>query len=98
MKTNIYLKKKKQFSNRVVFTILLTMMFIIFASPIIAKEHLQTKSIYVTKGDTIWSIARNVTHKDKNINIQTIVFDIEQINDLINSNIYIGQSIKIPIY
>lgn len=98
MRNKRYIKKNRSFKSKLVFTILMAMLLIAGASSVIAKNHLNTRNIYVSSGDTIWSIARGIQQSNSNINIQNIVCDIEKINDLKGSNIYIGQVLVIPIY
>ena len=54
-------------------------------------------SIYsyeVKKGDTLWSIAKNITPKGKDV--REIIFRIEQINCLSDKYIYEGEVIYLP--
>ena len=52
----------------------------------------------VQKEDTIWSIANNICKNNEKLNIQNVIIEIKQINDLSNSDIYIGQILNIPVY
>ena len=61
-------------------------------------EKLKTKTIYTNKGDTLWNIAldekeNNKYYKDKNI--REIVYDIKQINNMQDSIILPGETLKI---
>lgn len=49
----------------------------------------------ITKGETLWSIAREYTPDNKDIR-QTI-YEIKQINNMQTSNVYENQTIKIKI-
>lgn len=49
----------------------------------------------ITKGETLWSIAKEYTPNDKDIR-QTI-YEIKQINNMQTSNVYENQTIKIKI-
>lgn len=49
------------------------------------------EKVIVAKGDTLWSIAQAI---DGNINEN--IFEIKKINNLNNSDIYIGQELLIP--
>ena len=60
----------------------------------------QYKTIYVSKGDTLWSIAKsnqdsNEYYKGKDI--RYIMNDITQINNIESSNLKIDQKLKVPV-
>ena len=63
----------------------------------IAKSNSEAEYIdyTVTKGETLWSIAKEYTPNDKDIR-QTI-YEIKQINNMQTSNVYENQTIKIKI-
>ena len=85
-------------------SILIILGIILALSLIIAKASYshgekQYKSIYVSKGDTLWNIAKdnqinNGYYKDKDI--RYIINDLMKINNLSNSNIKINEEILIP--
>ena len=51
-------------------------------------------TIIVNKGDTLWNIAREYNHDDKDIRVK--IDEIKELNQ-ISSNIKIGQELKIRI-
>lgn len=55
-------------------------------------------SIYVAKGDTLWSIATDLknTNYYKEKDIRYIISDIKEINNLKNSNISDGDKLLVP--
>lgn len=60
----------------------------------------QYKTIYVSNGDTLWSIAKNNQESNgyyKEKDIRYIINDIAKINNIENSNIKINQELLIPI-
>lgn len=61
----------------------------------IAKDNKETSYIDYTvcKGDTLWTIAGEYTPKNKDVR-QTI-YEIRQLNNMTDSIIYPGQTIKI---
>lgn len=73
------------------------LLFIILAmfSISTAKDNKETSYIDYTicKGDTLWTIAGEYTPKNKDIR-QTI-YEIKQLNNMTDSTIYPGQTIKI---
>lgn len=57
------------------------------------------KTIYVSSGDTLWSIAsdlQNTTYYNGK-DVRFIISDIKEINNLKNCNLTIGDELKIPI-
>jgi len=98
MKKSNYSKKRRGLKHRVLLTLVMAILFVIFASSVTAKNHINTKEIYITQGDTLWSVARDAIKENKNMNIQKVVCEIEKINNITDSNIYAGQTIEIPVY
>lgn len=63
----------------------------------IAKSNSEAEYIdyTVTKGETLWSIAKEYTPDNKDI--RETIYEIKQINNMQTSNIYENQTIKIKI-
>lgn len=101
MKTqrNHYISFNKIIRN-IVIMVAIIIFFNIFVCPIIGKQDLATKTITVASNDTLWNIASNVitSSKDKSLNINKVIYEIKNINNLEDSNIYIGQSLEVPLY
>ena len=64
------------------------------------KRETHTYDYIVSKSDTLWNISKKVCKKseDKNLDIQSVVKDIKYRNNLVESDIYVGQVLQIPIY
>lgn len=62
----------------------------------IAKTEYSTYDYLVVSNDTLWTIAGEICDEDKNI--RNVIIDIKEINDIKDSTIYVGQTIKLPIY
>lgn len=67
----------------------------------ISFSHTETtyKTIYVSTGDTLWSIAKEEKSSNSyyaNKDVRDIVNNIKDINKLSNCNLSIGQKILIP--
>lgn len=63
------------------------------------NEEIQYKNSYVISGDTLWNIAAQEQSSNpyyKNKDIRYIIYDIQQVNCLENSNLQIGQELIIP--
>ncbi len=56
-----------------------------------SAERKEYKDIVVAKGDTLWSIALTLEG-----DVKENIYEIKKINNLENSMIYEGQSIKVP--
>ena len=79
--------------------IFIIMMFLFASATSSHNENIEYKIISVVSGDTLWSIAereqaRNPYYKGKDV--REILYDIKEINNLENNNIYINQTIKVP--
>ena len=100
MKKNKVIKiNLKKFIQALVIVIGITILITFLATKsIYSYEKLKTKTIYTNKGDTLWNIAldekeNNKYYKDKNI--REIVYDIKQINNMQDSIILPGETLKI---
>lgn len=89
----------KKFIRTILLVIGITMFFTFLATKsIYSYKEIETKTIYIQKGDTLWKIAEkeketNSYYSDKDI--RDIIYDIKQINNMKDSNIMAGESIKI---
>ena len=81
-------------------------LLIIFALSIIcAKSTLSHKEVeytklYVSNGDTLWSIATDLKKSNdyyKNKDIREIIYNIKEVNNLESSSLYVNQELMIPI-
>lgn len=70
-----------------------------FSNVSFSKGDIKTKTVNVTKGDTLWSIAREEQENNayyENKDIRDIIYEIKKINKLDNnSNLKIGQRLII---
>ena len=90
--------------KKFVFSVFLILMVILVVSLFISNStlsHTETsyKVIYVAKGDTLWSIAKEeVSSNDyySGKDIRDVVDNIGSLNNLYNSNLKIGDELKIP--
>ena len=65
----------------------------------LSHKEAEYKKIYVSEGDTLWTIAGDMqSHNDyyKNKDIRYIISDIRKINNLESSNIYVNQELMVP--
>lgn len=64
------------------------------------KEHPNYETISVTKGDTLWSIASNQQNTNPYYiekDVRDIVKELKKVNQLNNSELQIGQTLKVPV-
>lgn len=80
------------------FILFLTILFVIiscltnmFFNKVFSHEEPKYKNITVCQGETLWSIA-----KELDGNISENIYNIKKLNNLQNSNLYIGQELVIP--
>ena len=62
-----------------------------FINSVFSYEEPKYETITVCKGETLWSIASGLKG-----NVNEKVFEIKKLNNLENSNLYIGQTLVIP--
>lgn len=92
-------------SKNFIRSILIMLGIIFILSLIIAKSTLsyavyEYKTIYVSYGDTLWSIASDLQQNDayyKGKDVRYIIGDLKEINKLNNSTVYINQELQIPV-
>ena len=86
--------------KRFIFTIFLVIsVCFIFSSKSFGKKEIPTYNYTVSSNDTLWNISKDVCNKsDENLDIQNVVRDIKVRNNLNDSDIFVGQVLKLPIY
>lgn len=90
-------KRKGRFNISIIILVCL-ISIVFFNQNCLAKKQLAMKQVCVNNNDTLWSIAGNICDKNESLNIQNVIIDIKKINNLDNSNIYVGQTLFIPSY
>lgn len=90
---------KKKFIKRIRLLIAIIIVFIMFMCNItFSHSEVKYKTIYVSDGDTLWSIAKNEKLNNKlyaNMDIREIINKIKEINKLKNGNVVVGQELII---
>ncbi len=90
----------KRFGIFVVGIALMVMLFInIIATNVDSKTEIRYIDFTISENDTLWSISKII--KTNNINyekkdLREIIYELENINGLDNSSIYVNQIIQIP--
>ena len=100
-------KKRKLKIGRVIFVSLIMWLSILGflslfnTSNASSKVEKEFKNYTVTKGETLWSIAKNekkINEFYENKSIQEIIYSIKINNELENDIVYENQKIKIRVY
>ena len=95
------IKNVKKFIRSILIILGIALAIILLISKAtLSHNEIEYKTIYISEGDTLWSIAKeNQTSNQyyKNKDIRYIINDIMKINNLDGSNIIINQDIKIPL-
>lgn len=90
---------KKKFIKRIRLLIAIIIVFIVFMCNItFSHSEVKYKTIYVSDGDTLWSIAKNEKLNNKlyaNMDIREIINKIKELNKLKNGNVVVGQELII---
>lgn len=95
MMKKIYLKKPARLILAFILVILLSAMFmLLFQSPAKGDSIPEYTTILVSKGDTLWEIAKQFS--TENEDIRNKISEIKEINN-ISSTIKVGQELKIRI-
>lgn len=82
----------------ILISIILTLM--ILSKSVFSHQEIKYKTIYVSEGDSIWSIAKSETKENKyfeNKSTKEVVYNIQNTNKLSSSKIYVGQKLLIPV-
>ena len=90
--------KFKRFMFVSILLISMVLFTLIFTIKVYSKDIPQYNYIYITvqKGDTLWSIASNLTNYS-DMEIRELVYLISSDNNIYNASIYPGDVIRIPL-
>ncbi|MGN1270999.1 MAG: LysM peptidoglycan-binding domain-containing protein [Clostridia bacterium] len=91
---------KKFIRSMTIVLLIIVGLSLIISKSAYSKGEKQYKTIHVSKGDTLWNIAKNNQECNdyyKGKDIRYIVNDIAQINNIEKSNLKIGQELIIPV-
>lgn len=99
-KSRIKIISKKRFITNIFVILILGICISFFTSKSFCKREICTYEYIVTNTDTLWNISKTVCKNsdDNTISIQDVVRDIKSRNNLVDSSIYVGQVLTVPIY
>lgn len=90
----------RKFIRSMSISIFIIILLILLSNSVFSHQEIKYKTIYVSGGDTIWSIAREEIKENQyfeNKPTKEVVYSIQKINNLSSGNIYVGQKLLIPI-
>mgnify|MGYP004650344459 FL=1 len=92
---------KKFFLNCTILLGIIVICGVIFTNKSYSKTEEVYKNEIIVQGETLWGIAKNEKNNNdyyKDKDVRYIVYDLQQINNLSNTNLLDGQEIIIPTY
>lgn len=95
------INKKKFTKSMLTLIIGLLLILIYFTNVSLSKASVQTKTIVVSNGDTLWEIAEYEQANNKYYEgkkVQEIIYNIKNTNNLKDSYLYEGQKLEILSY
>ena len=93
------INKKKFMKLPVMILSILCICIILLTDQSESNTEITYKTIYVSKGETLWDIATKEAEKNeyyKGYDVRDIIQEIEEMNGLLNANIFEGKELKIP--
>lgn len=92
---------KNKFKRAICFILLVIIMILFITLSSYSNTKTKYKIDFVSKGDTLWSIAeKEINNNDyyKGKDIRKVIYEIKELNNLSNNNLVEGTSLKIPTY
>ena len=92
---------KNKFKRSICFILLVIIMILFITLSSYSNTKTKYKIDFVSKGDTLWSIAeKEINNNDyyKGKDIRKVIYEIKELNNLSNNNLVEGTSLKIPTY
>ena len=90
---------KNKFKRSICFILLVIIMILFITLSSYSNTKTKYKIDFVSKGDTLWSIAeKEINNNDyyKGKDIRKVIYEIKELNSLSNNNLVEGTSLKIP--
>lgn len=93
------LKVKRTVKLSIIVLVLVIAVLLFIHSTSLSYKDIEYREMYVSRGDTLWAIAKSEQENNeyyKGKDIREIIFDIKKINNLSSSDLNINQKILIP--
>lgn len=92
---------KNKFRRAICFILLIFIIVLFVAISSYSNTKIKYKIDFVSKGDTLWTIAeKEINSNDyyKGKDIRKAIYEIKKLNNLSNNNLLEGTALKIPSY
>ena len=93
-------RKKKKNRRTVRCLALITILALIIGAALStaanANKFSETDTVYITNGDTLWSIAKDCNTENRDI--RSVMDDIMKLNGMHSAKLVIGERLIIPVY
>lgn len=92
---------KTKFVRTMSIFLILLVLIVIFAKNTYSRGEIIYKEDYICSGDTLWSIAKNEISNNKyfeNKDIREVISELKKVNNFAQTNLEVGDIIKIPMY
>lgn len=91
---------KKFLRSIIIILLVIFALSLVCAKASLSHREIEYTTLYVTSGDTLWNIAKDLQSNNsyyKGRDIREIISNIKDINNLESSNLYVNQELMIPI-
>lgn len=92
---------RNKFKRSICFILLIIIMILFITLSSYSNTKTRYKIDFVSKGDTLWSIAeKEINNNDyyEGKDIRKVIYEIKELNNLPDNNLVEGTSLKIPTY
>lgn len=92
---------KEKFIKNISILLIIISLLIIFSKSTYSNVEIIYKEDYIYSGDTLWNISKKEIQNNKYFegkDIREVVSELKYINNLSESNLKVGEKIKIPMY
>lgn len=93
-KINYAQKARRQRRTLTIFIMIGIVLCVYFSMGALADNTEKTTTVYVTAGDTLWSICEE--NLPANEDLRSYIYKVKRLNKMETSNIYVGQEIILP--
>lgn len=88
------LKNRKRFYTFIMIMTILVTIIVLTSAVNGADSHIGYETVTVEKGDTLWDLAERYSN---GMDIRKYIVKIKELNDMTDSDIYEGDTLKMPV-